>query len=100
MENASVVRVEFPPALMTREVAAYYLGTSLREIDAMKNRGEITAYGATKRIRFKKSELDEWIERLPERDPPGSPPPAPASPASSIIWQQSPQSLGRKRKRV
>ncbi|WP_136057220.1 helix-turn-helix domain-containing protein [Microbacterium sp. K24] len=61
------MRVEFAPALMTREIAAYYLSMSVREIDLMKNRGEITAYGEGKRIRFKKTELDQWVERLLER---------------------------------
>lgn len=60
-------RIEFPPALMTRELAAYYLSVSTRELDLMKNRGDITAYGEGKRIRFKKTDLDRWVELLPER---------------------------------
>jgi hypothetical protein len=60
-------RLEFAPALMTREVAAYYISGSLRDVDDLKARGVITAYGSQKRIKFKKSELDAHIESLPER---------------------------------
>lgn len=62
-----MVRIEFAPALMTRELAAVYMSCSMREVDELRNRGEITAYGEGKRVRFKKSELDEYIEGLPER---------------------------------
>ncbi|MFJ4173428.1 helix-turn-helix domain-containing protein [Microbacterium sp. NPDC089696] len=64
MEN---MRIEFAPALMTRELAAYYLSMSVRELDLLKNQGHLTAYGEGKRIKFKRSDLDEYIEALPER---------------------------------
>lgn len=62
-----VIRIEFPPALMTREVAAYYIGGSLRDIDDLKALGEITAVGDTKRVKFRKADLDKYIDTLPER---------------------------------
>jgi excisionase family DNA binding protein len=52
---------------MTRELAAYYLSVSMRELDELKARGELIAHGDGKRVRFKKTELDEYIRRLPER---------------------------------
>lgn len=63
----TTIRIEFAPALMTREIAAYYLSMSTRELDLLKNRGVITAYGNSKRVKFKKTDLDDYIERLPER---------------------------------
>jgi hypothetical protein len=68
--SAGTVRVEFPPALMTREVAAYYISGSLRDIDDLRARGEITPVGDSKRVKFRKSDLDRVIENLPERVPP------------------------------
>lgn len=67
MNEPVVVRVEFPPALMTREVAAYYISKSVRELDLLRETNQITAYGDGKRVEFKKEELDEWIARRPER---------------------------------
>ena len=52
---------------MTRELAAYYLSMSTRELDLLKNRGELIPHGTGKRIKFKKTELDAYIDRLPER---------------------------------
>lgn len=63
----SVLRIEFPPALMTREIAAYYIGGSLRDIDELKAKGEITAVGDGKRVKFRKRDLDTWIDALPDR---------------------------------
>lgn len=63
------VRVEFPPALLTRELAAYYLSISLRELDLLRNRNELVAVGTKGRLRYRKSDLDAWVERLPERLP-------------------------------
>lgn len=60
-------RLFFPPARMTRETAAYYIDGTLRDIDDMKARGEITPVGNTKRIFFLKADLDSWLERQPER---------------------------------
>lgn len=61
-------RIEFPPALMTRELAAYYLSVSTRELDEMRNRGELIAHGTGKRVKYKRSELDRYVDRLAERD--------------------------------
>lgn len=51
-------RIEFPPALFTRELAAYYLSMSVREIDDLRQTNEITAVGTGKRVKFRKSDLD------------------------------------------
>ena len=62
------LRIEFPPALMTREVAAYYISRSLRELDDLRASGALIAVGkGTKRIFFRKSELDRWVARQEER---------------------------------
>lgn len=66
--NAGIVqRLEFPPALFTRELAAYYLSMSLREIDDLRATGALIPTGAGKRIKFSKAELDRYVESLPER---------------------------------
>lgn len=62
-----MLRIEFPPALMTREVAAYYIGGSLRDVDELKAKGELIPVGTSKRIKFRKDDLDRYIDRLPER---------------------------------
>lgn len=62
-----MIRIEFPPALMTREVAAYYIGGSLRDVDELRAQGEITPVGKAKRVKYRKTDLDDWIERQPER---------------------------------
>jgi excisionase family DNA binding protein len=61
------VRIEFPPALMTREVAAYYIGGSLTDIDVLKRKGELIAVGDGKRVRFRKTDLDRYVESVKER---------------------------------
>jgi hypothetical protein len=61
-------RIEFPPALFTRELAAYYLSCSLRDIDDLRAKGELIPVGNSKRIRFAKADLDRHVENLPERD--------------------------------
>lgn len=63
----SVKRIEFAPALMTREAVAYYIGGSLREVDELRAMREITAVGDGKRVRFRKTDIDAWISRLKER---------------------------------
>lgn len=60
-------RIEFPPALMTRELAAYYLSMSLREVDDLRAQGHLIPSGDGKRIKFTKAELDRYIDSLPER---------------------------------
>lgn len=60
-------RIEFPPALFTRELAAYYLSKSVREIDDLRAAGELIPHGEGKRITFKKTELDRYVAEMPER---------------------------------
>lgn len=62
-----MIRLEFPPALMTREIAAYYISRPVRRVDELREKGEITAYPDGKYVMFKKTELDAWIGRLKER---------------------------------
>lgn len=62
-----VQRIEFPPALFTRELAAYYLSMSLRDIDMLRHLGHITPMGDGKRIRFTKKDLDDYVANLAER---------------------------------
>ncbi len=62
-----MIRIEFPPALFTRELAAYYLSMSVREIDGLRAKREITAVGTGKRVKFRKDDLDRIADRLPER---------------------------------
>jgi excisionase family DNA binding protein len=62
-----VLRVEFPPALFTKELAAYYLSCSITDIDRLRARGELIALGDGKRMKFRKSDLDRYAESLPER---------------------------------
>lgn len=63
----SIIRVEFPPALFTRELAGYYLSMSVREIDLLRGRGELIPVGNGKRLKFRKEELDRYAASLPER---------------------------------
>ena len=63
-----MIRVEFAPALFTRELAAYYLSMSIREIDDLRATRQITALGTGKRVKFRKADLDRIAERMPERD--------------------------------
>lgn len=68
MSAGVIQRIEFAPALFTRELAAYYLSKSLREVDDLRSRGELIPVGDGKRITFTKDELDRYVENLPERD--------------------------------
>ncbi len=68
MSAGIIQRIEFPPALMTRETAAYYLSMSLRELDDLRQRGELIPVGTEKRVKFAKTELDRYVSNLPERD--------------------------------
>ncbi|CAL4859669.1 hypothetical protein [Microbacterium sp. MM2322] len=63
----SVQRIEFPPALMTRELAAYYLSMSLREVDELRATGKLIPVGDGKRVKFAKTELDRYVGQLAER---------------------------------
>ncbi|KQX07209.1 hypothetical protein ASC59_05275 [Leifsonia sp. Root1293] len=61
------IRIEFPPALMTKELAGYYLSKSVREIDELRAKKLLTAVGDSKRVMFTKAELDRYVSSLPER---------------------------------
>lgn len=61
------VRVEFAPALMTREIAAYYIGGSLRDLDRLREQKIITPVGEGRRVHYRKSELDAYIDNIVER---------------------------------
>lgn len=67
MSAGTAVRIEFAPGLFTRELAAYYLQVSLRELDELKATGALIAVGDSKRIKFTKEELDRYRLGLPER---------------------------------
>ena len=64
---SGVIRLEAWPALMTRETAAAYIDGSLRDIDDLRQQKKITPVGDTKRIKFRKTDLDDWIEGLREK---------------------------------
>lgn len=64
--NANI-RIEFAPALMTRELAAFYISGSLRELDTLRETKEITPVGEGRRVKYRKSELDAYIDRIAER---------------------------------
>lgn len=68
MSAGVIQRIEFPPAVFTRELAAYYLSRSLREIDDLRKTGELIPVGDGKRVFFLKADLDRFAEKLPERD--------------------------------
>ena len=63
----TTIRVEFPPAEMTRELAAYYLSRSVREIDILREQNKITPVGDGKRVFYRKSDLDAFVDAEPER---------------------------------
>lgn len=62
-----MVRVEFPPALFTRELAAYYLSEPIRKIDELRASGELIPVGKGKWLKFRKEDLDRYVANLPER---------------------------------
>lgn len=67
MSAATIIRIEFPPALMTKEVSAFYLSKSVREIDELRAKKLLTAVGDSKRVMFTKEELDRYVASLQER---------------------------------
>lgn len=67
MNGGGALRIEFAPALFTRELAAYYLSCSLRDIDDLRAKGELIPVGDTKRIKFRKDDLDRHAANLTER---------------------------------
>ena len=65
--SGAPLRIEFAPALMTRELAAYYISGSLRDLDRLRETREITPVGEGRRVKYRKSELDTYIARINER---------------------------------
>lgn len=64
---STVLRIEFPPGLFSKDLAAHYLSKSTREIDELRAQGHLIAVGEGKRIFFTKEELDRYRLNLPER---------------------------------
>jgi hypothetical protein len=64
---SEINNIQFPPALLTRELAAYYISGSLRDVDELRGQGIITAVGTQKRVKFRRQDLDDWIASLPEK---------------------------------
>lgn len=60
-------RFEFAPKLMSKDIAAFYLSMSTRDIDRLRESGHITPVGDSKRVKFLKEDLDAYAESLPER---------------------------------
>lgn len=54
------------PGLMSRDRAAAYLDVSPRHLDQLQAQGKITPSKADAGKRFPRSELDRYIESLPE----------------------------------
>lgn len=67
-----MMRIEFPPAVMTRELAAYYIGETLAGLDLLKRQNKITPMDTTKRVKYLKEDLDRYVASIPERKPKGS----------------------------
>ncbi|QDV22869.1 helix-turn-helix domain-containing protein [Aureliella helgolandensis] len=58
------------PALLSLQDAAEYLGVSTQTVGRLKARGAIRSVvvNGTTLIRYRRSDLDLYIERLPEGD--------------------------------
>lgn len=52
---------------MTRDLAAFYISGTRTDIDTLRKQGILTAFGKGKRLKFRKSDLDAYVESLPER---------------------------------
>jgi hypothetical protein len=53
--------------MMSRELAAYYIGRSLRDLDALRESKEITPKGEGRRVLYDKVDLDRVCDKMPER---------------------------------
>ncbi len=62
-----MIRIEIRPALMTREMAAYYIGGTLADVNALKRQNKITPVGDGKRVKYRRTDLDRYVENLPDR---------------------------------
>lgn len=65
--SVQTIRVEFPPRMMSRELAAYYIGKSVRDLDALREAKEITPKGEGRRVLYDKADLDRVCDRMAER---------------------------------
>jgi len=54
------------PALMTRDSAAAYLDMSPRKLDDLQAQGHVIPVKSHSGKRFARSELDRYVESLPE----------------------------------
>jgi len=63
-----VIRVEFPPRLMDRNLAAYYVTHgSLRDLDRLREQKIITPRGKGRTVLYDKKDLDAYADTLDER---------------------------------
>jgi len=62
-----ILRIEFPPRLFTREMAAYYLACSPRQIDKYRELREITPLMDGSRVKYRREDLDRIADRMPEK---------------------------------
>ena len=69
---SGVIRLEAWPALMTRETPGAYIADNLRKIDELRAQKKITPVvepaTPSKRIKYRKSDLDAWIDTLREKE--------------------------------
>lgn len=56
----------FPPALMDKVTAAYYINVSPRKFDELTGRGEITAHRLDGKKVYRRDDLDALAASLPE----------------------------------
>jgi len=63
-----MIRVEFPPRLMDRNLAAYYVTHgSLRDLDRLREQKIITPKGEGRNVLYDKKDLDAYADTLTER---------------------------------
>lgn len=63
-----MIRVEFAPRLMDRNLAAYYVcNGSLRDLDRLREQKIITPKGEGRNVMYDKSDLDAYADTLLER---------------------------------
>ena len=56
----------YPPAALRREAAAEYIGVSPRKLDELQRRSEIIPIDVDGMKRFRRSELDRYIDTRPD----------------------------------
>jgi hypothetical protein len=59
-------RLLYPPAAFGREKAAEYLDISPRKLDDLQSRGLIVPVSLAGMKRFRRSDLDDFVDRLPD----------------------------------